>query len=186
MKAIFISMLLFSLMLGQSYSKTLVYSLAELVEAVKGSNQQIYMKPGRYNLEDLPSKSRNIEVSGSRNRISLKDVYVKVPVGCVRRCYINVTGDNNSIIGGEFEDVYRNGLTEITDFSAYNKDRKNLASGLGGDPVMKISGNNNLTDGIKLTVRGSFPYGYGSMYGIGADNVYGLEGFICRRMLIRR
>ena len=175
MKTISISILFLFFMLSQGYSKTLVYSLAELVVAVKESNQKIYMKPGRYNLEDLPPKSRHIIMSGSNNRISLKGVYVQVPVGCVHRCYISVTGDNNSIIGGEFEDTYRNGLTEITDFSAYNKDRKNLASGLGGDPVMRISGNNNLTDGIKLTVRGSFPYGYGSIYGIGADHQFGLN-----------
>jgi parallel beta-helix repeat protein len=29
--------------------------------------------------------------------------------------------------------------------------------------------------GSKLTVRGSFPYGYGSIYGIGSNNVYGLD-----------
>jgi len=123
MKTLSVSILLLLLTLS-SFSKTLVYSLEELVEAVKGSNQKIYLKPGKYNFEDLPSKSRNIIISGSNNQISLKGVYVKVPVGCVGRCYINVTGDNNTIYAGEFEDTYRNGLTEVTDFSAYNKDRK--------------------------------------------------------------
>ena len=167
--------LIFLLTISHGHSKVLVYSLPELLVAVKGSNQKIYMKPGKYNLEDLPSGSRDILISGSGNVISLKNVYINIPVGCVRKTYINVSGNNNTIIGGEFEDTYRNGMTEVTDFSAYNKDRKNQASGLGGDPVMLISGDDNLADGIKLTVRGSFPYGYGSMYGIGADNKYGLD-----------
>jgi len=175
MKKRFIFILFLLLTMSHGYSKVLVYSLPELLVAVKKSNQKIYMKPGKYNLENLPSGSRSIDITGSNNIISLKNVYVNVPVGCVRKTYINVSGNNNKIIGGEFEDTYRNGMTEVTDFSAYNKDRRNQAYGLKGDPVMLVSGDGNLTDGIKLTVRGSFPYGYGSMYGIGADNQFGLD-----------
>lgn len=160
-----------------SHAQVTVTSLVELRDAIQNSNQEITMTPGDYNFEDLDADKNNRDLifSGSNNTITLTGVYVEVPVGSVDDVYIEVSGDNNTIIGGEFEDVYRNGLTEITDFSAYNQDRENLAHGLGGDPVMKITGEKNVVDGIKLTVRGSFPYGYGSMYGINQVNVFGLD-----------
>ena len=133
------------------------------------------MKPGRYSLTDLPEKSRNLPVTGSNNTIDLSDVYVAVPVGSVGSEYISISGDGNVFEGGTFEDVYKSGLDQITDFSAYNKDRRNLARGLGGDAVFGIHGENNKVLNTKLTIRGSYPYGYGSIYGIGADNAFGLN-----------
>lgn len=152
-----------------------VSSLAELREAVQRSNQTIVMKPGRYSLTELPRDSQSIQCSGSNNAIDLSGVYVNVPVGTTRRSYISLSGDNNVFRGGTFEDTYRNGLTKIEDFSAYNQDRSELARGLRGGPVLRVSGDNNTVAHTKLTVRGSFPYGYGSIYGIGRDNVYGLD-----------
>lgn len=155
-------------------AQTNVNSLAALREAVQNSNQEIVMQSGNYDLEDLSSSTRNIIFSGSNNTIDLTGVYIQVPVGSVNESYLLVEGNNITIIGGEVEDVYRNGMTEVTDFSAYNNN-SDLAYGLGGDAVMTISGDDNLLDGLKMTTRGSFPYGYGSMYGIGSDNVFGLN-----------
>ena len=152
-----------------------VSTLPELREAVQKDNQTIVMKPGRYVLTDLPSHSRAISCSGSNNTIVLSGVNVSAPVGCTSRSYITISGDNNTFKGGEFEDIYSNGLEEVTDFSAYNKDRSKLAKGLRGAAVFSITGDDNTVIGTKLTVRGSFPYGYGSLYGIGSDNVYGLD-----------
>ena len=152
-----------------------VNSLLEFQTLGVNNNQEIIMNPGSYNLEDLDDGDRVIEISGSNNIVNLTGVYITVPVGSIRTTYFVVSGDNNTIIGGEFEDVYRNGLTEVTDFSAYNQDRSNLAYGLRGAAVMDVTGNDNLVNGIKLTVRGSFPYGYGSMYGINATNIFGLD-----------
>ena len=104
-----------------------VNSLAGLkAEGMMSNNQEIILEPGNYNLEDLEEGSRLIEISGSGNTINLTGVYIQVPVGSVRTTYFVVSGDNNIVIGGEFEDVYRNGMTEVTDFSAYNKDRSNF------------------------------------------------------------
>ncbi|MDB4334923.1 carbohydrate-binding protein [bacterium] len=158
-----------------SASAQTVSSLADLRTAIQQSNQSIVMTPGNYNMEDLNSNQRSINCSGSNNTIDLTGVYVKVPVGSTSTTYIVISGDNNTLIGGEFEDTYKSGLTEVTDFGAYNQDRKNLANGLGGAAVMDVTGNDNLVDGIKLTVRGSFPYGYGSMYGINQYNTFGLD-----------
>jgi|GEM_PF-878768 len=152
-----------------------VSTLSELREAVQKSNQTIVMKPGRYTLTDLPDGSRNIPCSGSNNTIDLSGVYVNVPVGATRRGYITISGNNNTFKGGAFEDTYPSGLNEVTDFSAYNQDRETLARGLRGSAVLGVTGNNNRVVGTKLTTRGSFPYGYGSIYGIGSDNVYGLD-----------
>lgn len=152
-----------------------VSTLPALRAAVQKSDQTIVMKPGRYSLTDLPEGARSLPCSGSSNTIDLSRVYVKVPVGTTRRSYITISGSNNTFKGGIFEDTYRNGLDEVTDFSRYNKNRSTLARGLKGDAVMSVTGNNNKVVGTKLTVRGSFPYGYGSIYGIGADSVYGLD-----------
>ena len=152
-----------------------VSTLLELCEAVRKSDQTIIMKPGRYTLTELPERSRRISCSGSNNRIELSGVNVNIPVGTTRKSYITMSGDNNTFKGGEFEDTYKSGLEEVTDFSSYNKNRSTLARGLAGSAVFSVSGDNNRIVGTKLTVRGSFPYGYGSIYGIGADNVFGLD-----------
>ncbi|WP_379713210.1 protein-transmembrane prediction [Haloferula chungangensis] len=152
-----------------------VSTLEELNAAIAKSGNTIRMEPGRYDLEQLPRNSRKLAFSGSDNTVILKDVYVKVTVGLVNRSYIEVTGDNNTITGGEFEDTYKSGITFVKDFSAYNKDRRNLAAGLRGDAVMNVDGRNNTVKDLKLTVRGSWPYGYGSFYGIGAPSTFGLN-----------
>ena len=157
-------------------TQVVVSTLADFKVAAQFSDREITLASGNYNLEDdLASGSRVITISGSNNIITLTGAYIEVPVGCVKETYFVVTGNNNTIIGGEIEDTYDNGLTEITDFSAYNQDREKLAYGLRGDAVMTISGTDNLLDGFTLTTRGSFPYGYGSIYGIGAGNTFGLD-----------
>ena len=61
-------------------------------------------------------------------------------------------------------------MTEVTDFGAYNQGKK-----FGGMNEIKISGDDNRVIGMKMAIRGSFPYGYGNMYGIGRGNVVGLK-----------
>ena len=152
-----------------------VSTLAQLREAVQEDNQTIVMKPGRYNLTDLSERSRCISCSGSGNTIELSGVYVNAPVGCTRSSYITISGETNTFKGGVFEDTYVSGLKKVTDFSSYNQNRSTLARGLRGAAVLTVTGDRNKIVGTKLTVRGSFPYGYGSIYGIGSDNVYGLD-----------
>ncbi|MDW5290304.1 carbohydrate-binding protein [Formosa sp. PL04] len=157
------------------YAQKEVSTLFDLRQAIVLSNQNIVMTPGDYNFEDLASKYRNMGFTGSNNTIDLTGVYIQVPVGSVSSTYIIISGDNNVIKGGEIEDTYDSGITEVTDFSAYNQNRETLAHGLGGDAVVSITGEGNLVDGLTLTTRGSFPFGYGSMYGIGSANVFGLD-----------
>jgi len=133
------------------------------------------MEPGIYELTVLPEDSRVLAFTGSHNTIDLSGVQIRAVVGSTRETYITITGNNNVFRNGVFEDYYQSGLTEISDFSAYNNDRSTLAYGLKGAAVMTIRGNYNRVVGTKLTVRGSFPYGYGSQYGIGSTNTFGLN-----------
>ncbi|MBB5268674.1 protein-transmembrane prediction [Algibacter amylolyticus] len=152
-----------------------VSNLAELKDAVKSGNQNILMKPGNYIITELPEDERSIVCSGSNNTINLKDVYINFPVGTCKDAHFNFTGSNNKLSGGVFEDTYQNGMTKVTDFGSYNQNRKTLAKGLKGGANIRVSGNGNTIEGVKLTVRGSFPYGYGNMYGIGRGNATGLD-----------
>lgn len=153
-----------------------VDSLVALRDAIEEDGQTIVMRAGNYDLSSLPGGSRNLNFSGSNNVVDLVGVYVEVPVGSTdRESYITITGSNNTLVGGIFEDRYTVGPEDVSDFYEYNNDTDDLAYGLRGDAVMEVTGDDNLIDGIKLTVRGSFPYGYGSIYGIGSDNVFGLS-----------
>lgn len=152
-----------------------VSTLSELREAVQKDGQHIVMKPGSYTITDLPGGSRNFPCSGSGNTIDLTGVYINFPVGASDGAYFNFTGSRNTLKGGTFEDTYPNGMVEVTDFGSYNQNRAALAKGQKGGANIKVSGNDNTIVGIKMTARGSYPYGYGNMYGIGSDNVAGLD-----------
>jgi len=160
-----------------SENRTLVSvsSLAELRQSVTKNNQEIVMQPGHYSITQLPEEQRTIVCSGSNNSISLYGVYISFPVGTCNDSHFKITGSNNQFQGGTFEDTYQNGMEEVTDFGSYNQNRKTLAKGLKGKACMEVSGNNNTVMGIKMIVRGSFPYGYGNMYGIGRNNATGLN-----------
>lgn len=151
-----------------------VDSLQGFNDAAKKSRQAIKLLPRKYDISDLPKSERRIVIAGSNNTINLTGVHINATVGDVNEAYILITGDGNRIVGGEVEDTYRSGLKVVADFSSYNQDRKTLAKGLRA-PVMRIEGDNNTLTGLKMTTRGSFPYGYGSYYGIGRDASFGLD-----------
>lgn len=154
-------------------AQTHVNTLAELRTAVQQSNQTIVLEPGNYNINVLPANSRYFPCSGSNNIIHLTGVYINFPVGSSKEAHFQFSGDNNKLIGGEFENTYASGLIEVSDFVAYNNDRNNLAYGC--DPHLIFTGSGNTVVGTKMTVRGSFPYGYGSYFGIGGSSVFGLS-----------
>ena len=133
-------------------AQVIVNSLAEFRVAVQNSNQEIVFTAGEYNLEDLPSGSRVITCSGSNNIIDLTGVRINTLVGSIREVYFIISGNTNVLKNGAIVDYYQSGLDEVTDFSAFNHDRDNLAYGLRGDPVMSITGNGNLVDGLEMTV----------------------------------
>lgn len=174
LRTVFILSMLSSLTL-YAQAAVNVSTLAELREAVRKSDQTIVMKPGRYKITELSKRSRNFPCSGSNNTIDLSGVYLDFPVGETNGAYFSITGSNNTFKGGELEDTYKNGMTEVTDFGSYNQNRSTLAKGQSGGANIRVSGNGNTIVGIKMTARGSYPYGYGNMYGIGAGSAVHLD-----------
>ena len=144
-----------------------VASLEALRAAVANSNQRIVLKPGDYEVSDR----KGFQLSGSNNDVDLSGARIKIPLNIVSgRNLFRLTGNRIALRGGTLEDIYPDGMTEVTDFGAYNQRRK-----FGGMNEIVVSGHDNRIIGVTMTVRGSFPYGYGNMFGIGAGNVVGLK-----------
>lgn len=151
-----------------SQSVVNVSSVTELRSAMGKSNQHIIMQPGNYEMG-----SQTFKLSGNNNIVELTGAYFSWVIGDVGISRMSITGEGNTIRNGEFEDVYYNGMTEVTDFTAYNRDRHRLANGGGSN--ISITGDNNRLEGFKMTVRGSYPYGYGAMFGIGKYHSFKLD-----------
>ncbi len=152
---------------GRTRPTVRVSSLEALREAVAKSNQRIVLVPGDYQVADR----EGFRFSGSNNDVDLSGAHIRIPLDVVSgKSLFRLTGDNITLRGGTLEDVYPDGTTEVADFGAYNQGRK-----FGRMNEMVVSGDDNRIIGVKMTVRGSFPYGYGNMYGIGAGNVVGLR-----------
>lgn len=145
-----------------------VSSVEELRRAMEKSDQKIVMKAGKYEMG-----SRSFSLSGNNNTVDLTGAYFFWEVSQAGNSRMSITGDGNTVRNGEFEDVYYNRMKVVTDFTAYNQDRRRLANGGGAN--IRIRGDNNQIVGLKMTVRGSFPYGYGAMFGIGKDHSIKLD-----------
>ena len=144
-----------------------VSSLDALRKVVTKSSQQIVLEPGVYRVSDR----NGFRFSGSNNDIDCTGTSIEVPLEIASGSTLfRLTGNNITLRGGTLEDTYPDGSTEVTDFGSYNQRKK-----LGGMNEITVSGDDNRIIGMKLTVRGSFPYGYGNMYGIGRGNVVGLK-----------
>jgi len=151
-----------------------IESLEQLREAVKLSDQDIVMKPGDYSITELPDDETYFLVTGDDNTIDLTCVHLDIPVELgAKVAHFRIEGTGNTLIGGTIENTYRSGVTEITDYVSYNRDRQNLAK--GGRPHLVIAGDNTTILGTTMIVRGSFPFGYGSFFGIGRNSTYGAE-----------
>ena len=157
---------------GDNYDPT-AKSLSDLRDAVRGSNQTIVMRPGTYNIESLAADQRSFEITGNNNTIDMTDVRIEFPVNATSRSHFDITGTGNTFIGGTLVNTYPSGVEVITDYVSYNQDRENLAN--GADMHFRIEGDNTTVIGTKMIVRGSFPFGYGSTFGIGAGNSFGLS-----------
>ena len=144
-------------------------NLPDLYTAVQNSNQHIIVKPGLYSITSLPE--RHFIVSGNNNEIDLTDVTIDFPVDQTSEPHFLFTGSDNILRNGTLENTYPVGQQTVIDYVSYNQDRDGLANGAGVH--MKIEGDGNSIFGTKMIIKGSFPYGYGSYFGIGSNNVFG-------------
>ena len=173
-------------------------TLDELREAITRSHQHIVMKPGTYTVGEIRNSKIAFHFSGSNNYIDLTGVTIKMPIGVLSRMSGNrgtpgdqadrerrrnrdsrsggtyiLSGDHITIKGGTFENTYPDGKTKVTDFGPYNRDHTNYP--IRGATEMRFSGDDNRLIGSRMIVRGSFPYGYGNIYGIGSSPVLPLR-----------
>ncbi len=170
------------LSLGVAQKPVHVSSIKELRQVMTRSHQQITMAPGTYVVSDLLDSRTAFHLSGSDNVYDLSGVTIQIPLGTLRqmtsrgahgRAAYRITGDRMTLKGGTFENTYDDGTTGVVDFGSYNQNSEYHP--VGGMNEMSISGDDVQIIACKLTVRGSFPYGYGNIYGIGRGSVVGLK-----------
>ncbi|WP_338399238.1 PA14 domain-containing protein [Persicobacter psychrovividus] len=145
-----------------------VSSMEELWEISALSDQEVVMTPGVYvvnqsNMLSRPDKYKwsgtVLRISGSNNTYDFTGVKIEVDfdsffqmVPKAEIINFHNTGSNNVFKNLEIEDI-------IADVNSLD------CSIFGGALGVKFDGNDNLMEGFKLTIRGSFPYGYGDIFG---------------------
>ena len=167
---------------GEEAAPVEVSSIAELREAMTKSHQKVVMKPGVYEVSDQMDPSAGFRMSGSHNEFDLTGVTIRTPISVLRlmslrgrgdRVNYLIEGDHVILRGGTFENTYADGRTEVTDFGSYNQDPENGPARAMTE--MKVTGDDVSLINCRMIVRGSYPYGYGNMYGIGGGAVVGLR-----------
>lgn len=167
---------------GEEAAPVEVSSIAELREAMTKSHQKVVMKPGVYELSDQMDPSAGFRMSGSHNEFDLTGVTIRTPISVLRSMSLRgrgdrvnylIEGDHVILRGGTFENTYPDGRTEVTDFGSYNQDPENGPARAMTE--MKVTGDDVSLINCRMIVRGSYPYGYGNMYGIGGGAVVGLR-----------
>lgn len=177
----FLAALAFLFSIATARAVTEVTSLAELARVAAQDGQQIRLKPGVYLMADYltPAVLEEIRAGvdrtqkrppvpmfvfrGNGNRIDCAGavieidttLYKKLPGGGYTRCLI-VAGAGNTITGLEIRNTGPS-------------DR-----GSGGN-ILSVAGERNTLEGVTLHVHGSFPYGYGDLFGKGGPNLLGLQ-----------
>lgn len=162
----------------------LISSIDELHDAFESSNGNYKMAPGYYTLDEILSDGVTIlRTTGNNNVYDFTDVTIDMPTELISQmkgqvhtfAEWKIEGNNNTFINGTFVNTYPDGEHSVTDFRAHNQ---NSASGRApgrSSTFMRIWGDNNKFYNNTIIVRGSFPYGYGEIYGKGNQNEFGLR-----------
>ncbi len=158
-----------------------VNSLAELLPLLKKSNQTVVMTPGTYRITPkdvkagkFPEKSEVLEgrpsnvlllISGSDNTFDFTGVTIEVETGVFNSFdntselhELHILGNNNVVNNlklidvGKRSDAPRRGCVNIV-----------------------VDGANNRLEGVELRSQGSYPYGYGEIYGKGRVKVMAIR-----------
>ncbi|NME68787.1 PA14 domain-containing protein [Flammeovirga aprica] len=147
-----------------------VSSMEELWATTTLSDQNVVMTPGTYVVDKTNMYSRPdeykwggtvIRVMGSNNTYDFTGVKIEVNFDAFfdnapKAEIVNFhnTGNNNVFRNLEMEDIIAD--VEGLDCSVF-----------GGALGVMYDGDDNLIEGFKLTIRGSYPYGYGDIFGKG-------------------
>lgn len=114
--------------------------------------------------------------------IDFTDVTLDIPTSLLATNYscsdgyyqsVLIEGDGNTLINGEFINTYPDGDLFVSDFKTHNEDsdRRPYKS----NTYVRVWGDNTTLKNNSFVVRGSFPYGYGDMFGKGSENTFGLK-----------
>lgn len=156
--------------LATAQEKTVaVSSLADLAQAAARSGQTVTMKPGVYRVIDFIPLSAVAErrkqkqwpwldFSGSNNVFHLEGVVIELDTK-LRGALRPPVHTDDFLITGRSNTFF--GLT-IT----------NTGNGTSpGGAALAVRGDGNTLRGVTLHVRGSFPYGYGDLFGKGGPDI---------------
>jgi len=148
-----------------------ISSLAELADVAAKSGQVVTMKPGVYRLVDYLPVSAIAErrqrgefqlfsFTGSDNVFELAGVTIEVDT-TLRRSLRPPIHTDEFLIGGD-----HNALVGLS--------IKHVGDGVSpGGAALGITGKGNTLRDCTLLVRGSFPYGYGDLFGKGGPDIIG-------------
>ena len=167
--------------------KVTVSSIEQLRATMAKSDQLVTMKPGTYDIPDLINGQIGVEMSGSHNELDLTGVTLRTPISLLSnpgksnrgtphhnkiRGYL-VSGDHVTLRGGTFDTPHPEHTGAPINFGSYNQNPANHPAHATTDILLE--GDHIQLIDCHLTVRGSSPYGYGNIYGIGGGAVIALR-----------
>ena len=159
-----------------------VSSLDELREAAAKSFHDVVMAPGKYVVKELNERGKAVVFSGSHNTFEFSGVTFEMPLKTLdqmedrrrrNRSSYFISGHHNVLKGGYFVNTYDREMKEPIDYGTYNQDPDNYPAVTVIE--MYVKGRDNRLEGCKFLLKGSSPYGYGNMYGIGEGAVIPLR-----------
>jgi hypothetical protein len=145
------------------YSQVTVQSLNELLPYLKQDSVEVTLAPGTYSIGTVDIDSGYfsnplLHFAGSHNTYNFTGVTIEIATD-VFRAFGNV--DVNELhITGAYNIIKNLRIVDIGD--TYPTKRAQS---------IVMDGSNNLIEGLHLATRGSYPYGYGDLFGKGSDYV---------------
>ncbi|WP_406683249.1 T9SS type A sorting domain-containing protein [Seonamhaeicola sp. MEBiC1930] len=155
----------FGLLVQLSQAQTTVNSLAELLPYLDDDNVNIKLAPGTYTIGfnevvfgDFNGRNPLFLFEGSNSTYDFTgvtinfDTYIFQAFGNVDVNEIQILGNNNVLKNLTMEDI------------------GTLTPTKGGQAIL-MDGRDNRIEGFHVTIRGSYPYGYGDAFGKGSNYV---------------
>lgn len=160
---------LFTLVSCEDNKVTQISSLNELVQYAQMDNQTIKLKPGIYQMDELfPDDTITnrverkqypyLDFTGNNNTFDMEDVIFEIDTR-LREKLKHPIHTNEIVVTGKAN--YLKGLTI-----------RHLGEGTSpGGAAFCIEGDSNVVEKFTLYVQGSYPYGYGDLFGKGGPDV---------------
>ncbi|MFI3282155.1 MAG: hypothetical protein SNG10_01330 [Rikenellaceae bacterium] len=154
-----------------------VSSLEELLPYLKKDNVTLTMTPGTYRVTPADIKANKFPDHSEVREGEKKNVLLLVTANNSSYDFTGVTVEVESAVFNSFEN--RGELHDLHLLGS-NNTIKNIKFVDVGKPTdvpqfgctnIAIDGANNLVEGVEVHSQGSYPYGYGSLFGIGGKNV---------------